>query len=156
MQTIQESSKHDPLQLVVLADFFSKVELRGNGLSLDSCVRLLPLLDTVLSTNEHSRNLSGSGTLKPASDHIAGAVIRALLFLCRGFGEVISSTREGANLNKNAFVDIKGEERLKKCNVCHANLMRVRNRIDMMKLTYAHNKGFVRDLAQFYMVTKGL
>jgi hypothetical protein len=145
--TIEESAKHDSLQLVVLADFLTRIELRGNGLCLDSCVRLIPLLDAILATSEQSRALHGSGTLKPASSHITEAALKALMSLVKAFGELIALNRSdsggssnrntnNSNHNNNHFgspgVDLNHEERVKKCDVCYTHLQRVRRRLQAM------------------------
>jgi len=154
--TIEESAKHDSLQLVVLADFFSSIELRGNGLCLDSCVRLLPLLDAILATSTHSRALHGSGTIAPASEHITQAVVRALLQLIRPFGELIRGTcaaaqRAGA---AHAGVDLQRDERLSKCKTCHQAIVHVRQRLSNMALQHRNNRGLTANMQAFYDIAK--
>lgn len=136
---------------MVLADFLCSVELRGNGLCLDSCVRLLPLLDAILATSTHSRALHGSGTIAPASEHITHAVVRALLQLIRPFGELIRGTcaaaqRAGA---VHAGVDLQRDERLSKCKTCHQAIVHVRKRLANLSLQHRSNRQLTSDMQTF-------
>ena len=145
-----KSAKHDSLQLVILADFFSSVELKGNGLCLDSCVRLLPLLDAILATSSHSRALHGSGTIAPAAEHITHAVVRALLQLIKPFGELIKGTcaaaqRAGAHVG----VDLQRDERLSKCKTCLQAIVHLRKRLANMSLQYRNNRSLVAEMQTF-------
>lgn len=148
--TVQESAKHDSLQLVVLADFFGSVKLRGNGLCLDSCTRLLPLLDAILATSTHSRTLHGSGTLAPASEHITQAVVKALLTLTSTFGERIRGTCVAAKqAGPYGNVDVNRDERLGKCKVCYQSITHVRQRLSNMTLQHKGNAGLHADIGSF-------
>ena len=117
--------------------------MRGNGLCLDSCVKLFPLLDSVLSKAEHSNAMSGSGTLKPAACHITGAVMKTLISLIRAFGELIRNTRSKSselqdnNISKpySAGIDVNGEERLRKCDKCYKTICSIRKRVDNITST---------------------
>jgi len=154
--TVEESAKHDSLQLVILADFFSSIELRGNGLCLDSCVRLLPLLDAILATSTHSRALHGSGTIAPASEHITQAVVLALLQLIRPFGELIRGTcaaaqRAGA---VHAGVNLQQDERLSKCKICHQAIVHVRQRLSNLALQHRSNRALTANMQAFHDIAK--
>ena len=105
--------------LTTLADFFMAVELRGNGLSLDACVRLLPVLESMVSTTEGWR-----------SEHVMYAAFRSFVSLADAFGELIRSTRA---LIVVGGVDLSREARLNKCNACHAVFYRVGNRLEQLK-----------------------
>jgi hypothetical protein len=153
--TVQESAKHDSLQLVVLADFFCSVDLQGNGLCLDSCTRLFPLLDSILATSTHSRTLHGSGTLAPASEHITQSVVKALLALLGAFGEVIRGTCSSAKqAGPHAGVDLQRDERLSKCKVCYQSILHLRQRISNMALQHHGNARLREDMREFMDVAK--
>ena len=111
----------DAQGLVLLADFFNAVELRGNGLCLDSCVRILPLLDGLISSNEGW-----------ASAHVVHSVLRSVISLCQAFGELIRDTRASMVAGASG-VDLSREERLGKCNLCHSILYRLWGRLDAMR-----------------------
>ena len=137
---IHETTRHDPLQLCLLADFFCAVHLRGNGLCLDSCVRLLPLLDSMLG---QSRGLdaAGSGSGPGGGVHVCVAALRALVALCEAFGELIKSTRASAAGPSSAYspVDLSREERLGKCNLCHSILLRARGQLAGLRERHARH-----------------
>ncbi len=153
--TLEEAAKHDSMQLVVLADFFHSVELRGNGLCLDSCVRLLPLLDAVLATSTHSRTLHGSGTIAPASEHILRAVLKALLCLLGSFGELIRSTCAAANPAAHAGVDLQRDARLSKCKTCSQAVVHLRQRLANMTLQFRANRQLTSEAEAFLVLAKG-
>lgn len=52
LSTLYDSAKHDSSVLVTIADFFTAIELRGNGLSLDLCAKIMPFLEQLLTTPE--------------------------------------------------------------------------------------------------------
>ena len=58
IQTLSHGAAHDSTQLILLADFFSTIELRGGvnilSLTLDACVGFMVALDTILIANERS------------------------------------------------------------------------------------------------------
>lgn len=133
LDTIKEAAKHDSLHLVVLADFFSNIELVGNGLCLDSCLRLLPLIEEMLSYTQKSRDLGSSGSLAPACSHIVSASLKAFNSLIGAFGELISDTCASHETSASAGVDLSREARFKKCKVCLDVMRSVRKRIPAIK-----------------------
>ena len=114
---IVDSTNH----LITLADFLNAIELKGNGLSLDSCVRILPILDKMISTKE--------GIL---SEHVVYSVYTALSSLSDSFGELISSTRS-CIIASSGGVDLTREARLNKCNACHEAFSRASAKVDVFK-----------------------
>lgn len=104
-----DSLQHNPQHLVMLADFFAAAELKGltgslfsdcdmicvicvihtytqyctgSGLSLDCCVKILPILDEMVSSPEGY-----------SSEHVIFAVFKALGSLAESFGDLIRNTR---------------------------------------------------------------
>ena len=102
-----DSLQHNPQHLIMLADFFAAAELKGtimwfvdylsrllhsdpvmtwlctgSGLSLDCCVKMLPILDEMVSTPEGY-----------SSEHVIFSVFKALGSLAESFGDLIRQTR---------------------------------------------------------------
>ena len=121
-ESMEQSSSE--VGLIVISDFLSAVELRGNGLNLDACVQLLPLFESLLNECIH---------IQP----IILSVIHATGMLCEAFGDLISQTRA----IKIRAVDLSGEERLKKCNSCHSSLYRIKKRLEYIRKHYIQNSG---------------
>jgi len=121
MVMLSESIADSTNNLITLADFLNDIELKGNGLSLDSCVRILPMLDKMISTKE--------GIL---SEHVVYSVYTALSSLSDSFGELISSTRSYI-VASSGGVDLTREARLNKCNACHEAFSRASTKVDIFK-----------------------
>ena len=161
--SIHESSRHDPLQLCLLADFLAAVELRGNGLSLDSAVRLLPLLDAMLSAVDDTGKAGGGGGggggggsgvgmgMGSGGEHVAFASLRGLVSLCEAFGDLIRSTRAhyGQPGAAASGVDLSREERLGKCNLCRAILLRIRQQSGGLRNAYRKSRKVCEMLDRF-------
>jgi con80 domain of Katanin len=116
----------DEIGLVVLADFLQAIELRGNGLNLDACVQLLPIFESMVNECMHI-------------EHVLVAAINSASMLCEAFGDLIRQTRAVVITG----VDLSREERLKKCNSCHASLFRIKKRLEMVTRDY-HKKNSVK------------
>ena len=111
-----DPSSGEEHSLVVLADFLSAVELKGNGLNLDACVQLLPMFESMINECMHLEN-------------VMKAAITSTSMLCEAFGDLITQTR-AVNI---MGVDLSREERLKKCNRCYESLYRIRKRLEVVK-----------------------
>lgn len=118
LSTMHEGSRSDAAQLVVLGDFLSAVEFKGMALTLDSCMRLLALLERVFA-----------GAEGWSLESVVVAVLKTLKSLLDAFGELIRQTRSIMIVG----VDLSREERLRKCNACHTSLLRLRDQIDQLK-----------------------
>lgn len=134
VQTLSRGAAHDSAHLTPLADFFSSVQLRsaGPGLTLDACVGFMTALDAIVTANERGTAglVSSANTANcPGSAYIVGAVVKSFTELCEGFGELIRSTRAVSV----GGVDFSREERLRKCNACHAVLERLKGRLDGLR-----------------------
>lgn len=155
--SIHESSRHDPLQLCLLADFLAAVELRGNGLCLDSAVRLLPLLDAMISAVDDTGKAGGGGGsgvgigVGSGGEHVAHASLRGLVSLCEAFGDLIRSTRAhyGQPGAAASGVDLSREERLGKCNLCRAILLRIRQQCGGIRSAYRKSRKVSEMLDRF-------
>mmetsp|Transcript_1410 Transcript_1410/g.2299 ORF Transcript_1410/g.2299 Transcript_1410/m.2299 type:complete len:948 (-) Transcript_1410:20-2863(-) len=121
---LSDAVPHNGANLVTLADFFNAIELKGNGLSLDSCMSLLPILEQMLLTSDGW-----------TSEHITFAIFRSLSSLAHSFGELIRSTRSIITAGGPAAggVDLSREARLNKCNTCHAVFSRTSDCIPMVQ-----------------------
>jgi hypothetical protein len=133
LETIQGAAHHDALHLVVLADFFGSVQLRGNGLCLDSCLRLMPLLEAMLAYAQKGAELGGSGSLAPASGHVVASAVNAFSSLVVAFGDLIKDTCTTHETSAHAGVDLSREARFKKCKVCLEVMRGVRKRVPALK-----------------------
>ena len=133
---------HTPANLYTLADFFNAVELRGNGLNLDSCLRLLPVLESMVSAPQGL-----------VSEHVVYSAYQSFGSLGEGFGELIQSTRSvistgGTGLGPGG-VDLSREARLNKCNACHDIFTRVANRVDTLRRKFRISKVVVEVLDSY-------
>jgi katanin p80 WD40 repeat-containing subunit B1 len=122
---LQEGSIHNSLHLILLADFLIAIELRGNGLNLDACVRLMPMLEAMLATNEGWLNV-----------HVVKAILKSFKSLCEAFGDLIKQTRAVIGLGG---VDLTREERLNRCNSCHDVMSRINLRLDSLLRQHRNN-----------------
>lgn len=129
--TMQAGSVLDPSQQTVIADFLCSIDLRGAGITLEDCGKFLKLLENMMTE---------SGKWK--SEHAVVAILKSLVSLLESFGELIKQTRSIIVVG----VNITREERLDKCNLCHAILRRVRNRMDQIRHHHRHSHR-VLDLA---------
>lgn len=141
LSTLYDSAKHDTSLLTTIADFFTGVELRGNGLSLDLCARLMPFLEQVVTTPEGW-----------ASEYVTSAVLKSFNYLLKAFGDLISQTiSTHSNIvtghNRHQLgVDISREQRIERCNICYEVLMRLVKRLDSMKLTHRKSLQILEDI----------
>eukprot|EP01039_Chlorochromonas_danica_P002300 gene2300-2519_t len=120
LQGLADAMKlNNPQQVVLLGDFFSAVELKTGLISLDACVKILPILNDMLSnsTSWHNANV------------IFGAY-KSLTSLLECFGELIRNTR---SVIVAGGVDLTREARLNKCNACHAIFVQARSRLETLK-----------------------
>lgn len=133
---LSDTLSHNSANLATLADFFDAAELRGNGLSLDSCVRLLPVLESMLVMERGF-----------PSEHVMYATFKSFTSLATGFGDLIRNTR--ATIVISGGVDLSREERLNKCNACFEVFSRVAGRIDQFKRQYRASRSTVDILDVF-------
>lgn len=137
LSILSEAMPHNPANLSTLADFFDSVELRGNGLSLDACVLLLPVLDNMIAMSE-SWN----------SEHVICCTFKSLVSLAAAFGELIRNTR--ATIRVAGGVDLNREARLNKCNVCHEVFSRVHSRVEFFKRKFKASRNIVEVLDSYH------
>lgn len=137
LTVLSDALQHSVGNLSILADFFDAVELKGNGLNLDSCVKLLPILEAMIS---HSTLYS--------SEHVMYATLKSLASLAEGYGELIRNTR--ATIIVSGGVDLSREARLNKCNACYSVFMRVDSRTDMLKRQFRASRTTVDMLDVFH------
>ena len=129
MKTIQLSGKLDPNGCVVLADFFSSVDLKAsNVISLEVCGKLLPVLDGMLDID---------------LEEVSMASLIAVISLAESYGPLIADTR-GVVVRQ---VDISREERLEKCNSCHKAFSIILDKCDSLKQQHRKNALF-RDVIE--------
>jgi len=113
--------------LVALSDFLSAADLKCGGLNLDACTKLLPLFESMLNECMHL-------------PHVVLAAVSSTAMLCSAFGDLIRQTRAAVVVG----VDLSREERLRKCNSCHASLFRIRKRLEAVMRQYAPREGIDR------------
>jgi hypothetical protein len=133
LKTIQLTSQHDPHGCVVLADFFSSVDLKASpSMSLDVCGKILPVLDGML----------GAG----AGEEVSMAALVGVISLAESYGPIIADTRGVVARH----VDISREERIVKCNVSHRTFAIILEKCDSLKQKHRKNDLFrsVLDRAQ--------
>jgi hypothetical protein len=116
--------------LVALSDFLSAADLKTDGLNLDACTKLLPLFESMLNECMHL-------------PHVIKATVDSTAMLCNAFGDLIRQTRAAVVVG----VDLSREERLRKCNSCHASLFRIRKRLEAVMRAYGHKEGNTKALA---------
>jgi hypothetical protein len=126
MSVLQEGAALDSSQLLVLSDFLSAVDLKDVGLTLHACLQYLRLLDTMIA------GFDSSGWKSSA---IVSSVLKTLITLLEGFGNLIKQTRSVISIGG---VDLSAEERLQKCNACYQILYRIRGRMDQLR--HQHRK----------------
>ena len=153
VQTVSRGAAHDSTQLILLADFFSSVELRGAGaaFTLDACVGFMVALDGIVTANERGASglMTASAGASAAGAHVLNACCKAFAELCEGFGELIRATRalsvghRGSLSPVRPAIDLSREERVRKCNACHAVLERLKGRLDGMR-QHAQRRGDLR------------
>lgn len=128
LQDIADGMKYNnPQNIFVLADFFMAVELRTSGaMSLDGCVKILPVLQDMLNnSNSHAQN-------------VIHAAYKSLSSLLEAFGELIRNTR---SVIVAGGVDLSREARLNKCNACHNVFQQARARLDTLKHQFRQHLG---------------
>ncbi len=142
LSTLYDSAKHDTSLLITVADFFTAIELRGNGLSLDLCAKIMPFLEQLLTTPEGW-----------ASEYITSAVVKSFNSLLRAFGDLIVQTIStynnvvtGNNNRHQLGVDISREQRIERCSICYEILSRLEKRLDSMKLTHRKNLQILEEI----------
>lgn len=122
LQTLSEAMVLDnPQNVGIIVDFLVGVDLKGNFLSLDACVQLLPIIDTVVSY---------STSRAQTTDIVVFASYKALVDLAQGFGELIRSTR---SMMVAGGVDLTREERLNKCNTCYQVFNKAKQRLEIVR-----------------------
>jgi WD40 repeat protein len=119
MDTLVHGAVHDPSQLVLLADMFTAVELKGNNFTLQICVGFMSILDAMVSTSDGLRVSA-----------IVCAALKGFTELCVGFGELIKSAR---SIQLGGAVDLTKEERLRKCHACHGVVYKMKERFEKIK-----------------------
>eukprot|EP01032_Pedospumella_encystans_P017263 gene17263-19682_t len=82
LTALSDGMPHAVSNLSTLADFFEAIDLQGNGLSLDSCLGLLPVLEAMVSASDGWK-----------SEHVMYAIFKSMVSLAEVFGELIRSTR---------------------------------------------------------------
>jgi katanin p80 WD40 repeat-containing subunit B1 len=121
IETISKGTVHDPSQLILLADLFLSVELKGSNFTLDFCVGFMVVLESMISINE-----------RLSVNVVVSAALKGFTELCDGFGELIRSSR-AMKMSGGGGVDLSREERLRKCNVCHAVVDRLKGKLDRIR-----------------------
>ena len=121
LESLSQGAVHDPSQLVLVADLFSFIELKGSNFTLQSCLRFMTLLDAMISTNERLN-----------MGVVVCAVLKGYLELCGGFGEIIRSSN-AMQMAGGGGVDLNREERLRKCHACHTLLHKLNIKFGRMR-----------------------
>jgi WD40 repeat protein len=119
MDSLVHGAVHDPSQLVLLADMFASVELKGNNFTLQICVGFMSILDAMVST---------AGGLRVSA--VVCAALKGFTELCVGFGDLIKSAR---SIQLGGAVDLTKEERLRKCHACHGVVFKMKERFEKIK-----------------------
>ena len=128
MHTLQEASVHDTAELVTLGDFLWSVELRGNGLNLEACAKLMPLFEAMLSSSDGW-----------SSEHVVRAVLKSFNSLTEAFGELVKTTISNTMMHGAGSVDISREERIQRCKTCHHIMSRINVRLPPLKHQHRKN-----------------
>jgi hypothetical protein len=92
----------DPRRLTVVADFLRVVDLRADGVNLEACTQLLPVLNGLVGLQFENHVVVG---------------LRAVETLLGMFGRYAKQVRQAVPLPGG--VDLSGEERLEKCQKFH-------------------------------------
>lgn len=119
LRTLCDSMHYNPQNLVVLADFIDAIDFRGNGLSLDSCLKMLQILDEMMGMSEAWTSM-----------HVIDVAYRSFTTLAEAFGELIRQTR---SIIVAGGVDLSRESRLDKCNACNEIFLKAKSRVDELK-----------------------
>lgn len=120
LRGVLEASRHDPGQLLVAADFFAGADLGGAALTLDLCVALLPLLEC----------MSGDPL-----EYVVSAALKAMARLLEAFSDLVHRTRAAICVGG---IDLNRDERLGKCNVCHAAFLRLKAAQTQLRSRFRH------------------
>jgi hypothetical protein len=131
----------------VLTDFFSAINLSQQSLTLDSCMKILPILEDMLSMTNNSTFISQSSGNQ--GEHIVITAYKALVNLGSTFGELIRSTRSVMSIGGGGGVDLSKEARLNKCNSCYEVFHKGKTRMEMLKYQYRHNSEIQDVLNQY-------
>jgi hypothetical protein len=131
----------------VLTDFFSAINLSQQSLTLDSCMKILPILEDMLSMTNNSTFISQSSGNQ--GEHIVITAYKTLVSLGSTFGELIRSTRSVMSIGGGGGVDLSKEARLNKCNSCYEIFHKGKTRMEMLKYQYRHNNEIQYVLDQY-------
>jgi hypothetical protein len=141
---ILEAARHDSLQYILLADFFHNVRFTGPRLTLDICVRILPCLQAMFDASNYghnnmktmSKSMTLGNTLGQNNEYLIITSLSTIITLHRAFGDLIRRTCSTGNPLKNpSSVDLKGEERYKRCLVCQEIFRNVRRRVEQLAVS---------------------
>lgn len=124
--------------LFILSDFFAAMNLQHQHLTLDACVKILPILDDMLLACNQNKS----------SEQVVFAAYKSLVSLALAFGELIRSTRSSISIGQKG-VDLSREARLEKCNICYDVFQKARQRIELMKYQYRNNQEMNEILDQY-------
>jgi len=142
LQVLSEAMKlNNPQNISIISDFFLAIDLKGHGLSLDACVKILPLLYDLLDCSKLWQ-----------SEMIIYCIYKSLLHLLIAFGELIRNTR---GIMIAGGVDITREARLIKCNICHDIFLKTSQRIDIIKHQF-RNHANIMDVIEQYQKSMAL
>ena len=137
LKVLSEAAAHSASNLATLADFFEAVELRGQVLSLDACVTLVPILESMISVSDGW-----------CSEHVMYAAFKSLASLAEAFGELIRNTRATIVVAAGG-VDLSREARLQKCNSCYTVFSRVGGRVEQLRRQFRASRSTV-DILDVY------
>lgn len=127
----------NPQNASIIVDFLMGVDFQGNFLSLDACVKLLPIVDSVVTYT--------TSRVQP-TDVIVFACYKTLVALAQGFGELIRNTRSAMVAGG---VDLSREERLNKCNLCYQVFNKAKQRLDIVRHQYRQHSRVVTVLSEY-------
>jgi hypothetical protein len=146
LSLLSEAMKLNNLQnIFVLTDFFLAMNFQNQNLNLDSCVKILPLLEDMLAMTSNSSLSPSAGN---NTEMVIFAAYKSLVSLATAFGELIRSTRSMISIGA-AGVDLSREARLTKCNVCYEIFSRARARMEMVKYQYRQSAEIQEVLDQY-------
>jgi hypothetical protein len=127
----------NPQNASIIVDFLMGVDFRGNFLSLDACVKLLPIIDNVVTYT--------TSRVQP-TDVVVFSCYKSLVALAQGFGELIRSTRSAMIAGG---VDLSREERLNKCNACYQIFNKAKQRLDIVRHQYRQSSRVATVLSEY-------
>lgn len=127
--------------LAILVGFFNAVDLPQASLSLDSCTRLLPILQKMLTCRDAM-----------SAESVVVCVVENFTILAELFGELIRSTRSTIAAGG---VDLSREARLLKCNNANDIFVQVRNQGDAVKSVF-RSRPAVTEVVNRYQKTCGM